>query len=466
MAIRVRTTRNQEEYAAALGGIGHYFGGGWTPEETQSEFGRNPAARAAARRVRRRRDRRRRRRLPVRAHDSRAGSFPAPASRVVGVLPTHRRQGILGRMMRAQLDDIRERGEPLAALWASEETIYGRFGYGLASQDVMVQASRVHAELQRGPADASGRRGSSATTRRSRPSRGSTTASAAASPGFVSRSTDLVGASQARRPPRAPAWSGRAEPPPARDRRPAGRIRALPDQARVRGCDEQEPGAGDRGDRGVARSRPASSGATCSQSTGGSIESTATLPADHPLFLLVRAPEPLDWKVFDGLWLRLVDVGAALAARSLAADGRVTFELHADPMLPDNVGHLDARSRPRAPLVAVAPTSGSTCRRSRPPTSAASRSPTWRAPARRRGRAGRHRPGRRALPRRREAVVPRDLLSRNRTRIATATGPSESALRRCSGPSPHDAIGPGTPTPRLPALRRRRGAASPTALPG
>ena len=41
-------------------------------------------------------------------------------------------------MMRAQLDDIRDRGEPLAALWASEETIYGRFGYGLASQDVMM----------------------------------------------------------------------------------------------------------------------------------------------------------------------------------------------------------------------------------------------------------------------------------------------------------------------------------------
>ena len=36
-------------------------------------------------------------------------------------------------MMRAQLEDIRERGEPIAALWASEEVIYGRFGYGMAS---------------------------------------------------------------------------------------------------------------------------------------------------------------------------------------------------------------------------------------------------------------------------------------------------------------------------------------------
>ena len=36
-------------------------------------------------------------------------------------------------MMDAQLRDVHERGEPIAALWASEETIYGRFGYGLAA---------------------------------------------------------------------------------------------------------------------------------------------------------------------------------------------------------------------------------------------------------------------------------------------------------------------------------------------
>src|SRR5438128_1559670 len=36
-------------------------------------------------------------------------------------------------MMDAQLLDVHERGESIAALWASEETIYGRFGYGIAS---------------------------------------------------------------------------------------------------------------------------------------------------------------------------------------------------------------------------------------------------------------------------------------------------------------------------------------------
>ncbi len=51
----------------------------------------------------------------------------------VGVHPTHRRRGYLGRLMRTLHDDARERGEPLAGLEASESSIYGRFGYGVAA---------------------------------------------------------------------------------------------------------------------------------------------------------------------------------------------------------------------------------------------------------------------------------------------------------------------------------------------
>ena len=61
------------------------------------------------------------------------GSLPCAGVTVVGVYPTHRRRGILRGMMDAQLADVHERGEPIGALWASEETIYGRFGYGLAA---------------------------------------------------------------------------------------------------------------------------------------------------------------------------------------------------------------------------------------------------------------------------------------------------------------------------------------------
>jgi predicted acetyltransferase len=51
----------------------------------------------------------------------------------IAVQPTHTRQGVMTRMMQHQINDIHERGEPLAALFASESIIYGRFGYGIGS---------------------------------------------------------------------------------------------------------------------------------------------------------------------------------------------------------------------------------------------------------------------------------------------------------------------------------------------
>ena len=63
------------------------------------------------------------------------GGVIAPAAGVsaVGVLPSHRRQGVLSAMMRHQLTDLRARGELLAVLLATEDTIYQRFGYGAAT---------------------------------------------------------------------------------------------------------------------------------------------------------------------------------------------------------------------------------------------------------------------------------------------------------------------------------------------
>ena len=54
----------------------------------------------------------------------------------VGVLPTHRRRGILNRMMDFHLRDFHERGETLSGLGASEAIIYGRYGYGIGSMQV------------------------------------------------------------------------------------------------------------------------------------------------------------------------------------------------------------------------------------------------------------------------------------------------------------------------------------------
>ena len=148
----IRPTADLDEFKRAVGAIGHYFGG-WPPDdESAQRFSSNlPFERMHA------------------AFDGDrivggAGAFPLELTvpggtvpcggvTVVGVLPTHRRRGVLTAMMRAQLDDIRERGEPVAALWASEEVIYRRFGYGMASLAGEIAISSGYA-LLREPAGA------------------------------------------------------------------------------------------------------------------------------------------------------------------------------------------------------------------------------------------------------------------------------------------------------------------------
>ena len=76
-------------------------------------------------------------------------SIPGGTSAVAGVAnvavqPTHTRQGVMSRMMRRQMNDIHEWGEPLAALFASESAIYGRFGYGVGTVHESWQIDRHH----------------------------------------------------------------------------------------------------------------------------------------------------------------------------------------------------------------------------------------------------------------------------------------------------------------------------------
>ncbi len=66
-------------------------------------------------------------------------TVPAAGVTWVTVRPTHRRQGILRRMMDRQLDDVAAAGEPIAVLIATEATIYGRFGYGIGTRCNVVE---------------------------------------------------------------------------------------------------------------------------------------------------------------------------------------------------------------------------------------------------------------------------------------------------------------------------------------
>src|ERR671935_181647 len=131
MAFDVRTVKDLDEFTAAVFAIGQYFG--MTPTQERMErflelitLERMHAAWSDGAIV-----------GGAAAFSFNVtvpgGDLPTAGVSVVGVYPTHRRRGVLRALMRAQLDDAHERGEPLAALWASEETIYGRFGYGLAA---------------------------------------------------------------------------------------------------------------------------------------------------------------------------------------------------------------------------------------------------------------------------------------------------------------------------------------------
>ena len=76
--------------------------------------------------------------------------LPVAGVTAVSVLPTHRRRGVLRSLMRRQLADIAARGEePIAALWASETPIYGRYGYGRASSHAYFRFERGEGALDR-----------------------------------------------------------------------------------------------------------------------------------------------------------------------------------------------------------------------------------------------------------------------------------------------------------------------------
>jgi predicted acetyltransferase len=82
-------------------------------------------------------------------------SVPAAGVTMVSVAGTHRRRGVLTSMMRRQLDDVHSWGEPLAVLTASEPVIYGRFGYGVGTYHLNadIDTTRVRLSVPPGTDD-------------------------------------------------------------------------------------------------------------------------------------------------------------------------------------------------------------------------------------------------------------------------------------------------------------------------
>ncbi|MEU3167674.1 GNAT family N-acetyltransferase [Streptosporangium sp. NPDC006930] len=77
------------------------------------------------------------------------GPIPVGGVTAVGVLPSHRRRGILSSLMTRQLSDLHERGEAVAALYAAEAAIYGRYGYGRAADSLLFRIPTAKAAFTR-----------------------------------------------------------------------------------------------------------------------------------------------------------------------------------------------------------------------------------------------------------------------------------------------------------------------------
>jgi predicted acetyltransferase len=260
---------------------------------------------------------------------------PTAGVTVVGVLPTHRRRGVLRELMRAQLDDVHARGEPLAVLWASEGGIYGRFGYGLASLFGDLEIRRQYAAFAR-PVAWNGEARLVSLGEALGPVSEVYERVAAETPGMFARWEEW--------------WRSRVLVDPEWRRSGGGEKACVV----FDGGDGPEAYALYRVNSSFREGL--STGVTfVLEAVGVSPAATAAvwrylldldwmervqasnLPVDHPLRLLLTDSHGIRFRIGDALWLRLVDVDAALAARGYAGDDAVVVEV-SDEFCPWNRG--------------------------------------------------------------------------------------------------------------------------------
>jgi predicted acetyltransferase len=264
------------------------------------------------------------------------GDVPAGGVTMVGVLPTHRRRGILSKMVHVQFEDSRERGEPIAVLWASEGAIYTNFGYGMATRHGAIDIERERTTIRVPPA--SGVRSvllSKDEALKTFPD--VYERMRAVVPGMNERSMEW--------------WKLHRFHDPESERDGAspmifvlieidGNPEAYaiynvlqkwgPDGISASVLDVLEEGATSPVARVelwrwlfgvdlIARFR------------------AYWLAIDHPLTWVLEEPRRLRMRVQDGLWLRIIDLGEALARRAYLVDGRIVLEV-TDEAIPDNTG--------------------------------------------------------------------------------------------------------------------------------
>jgi predicted acetyltransferase len=245
---------------------------------------------------------------------------PTAGVMAVGVLPTHRRRGALTALMRRQLADAHERGEPLATLFAAEGGIYPRFGYGLASLAGDIELPKPEARLWEAEPLGQAR--------------------------LVESEEEMLdvlpGIFDRIQPGTTGMWTR------SRDWWKVRRLGERPGHGTLMAVVIELDGRPEayalyRLDFGI-RHMVTETKLDVLEALAASPDGLAAiwrfllaidwvaridaywLPLDHPLFLWLQESRRMRFKVVEALWARLVDVGAALAARSLR-EGEVVLDV-------------------------------------------------------------------------------------------------------------------------------------------
>jgi predicted acetyltransferase len=283
-----------------------------------------------------------------------APAAPCAGVTMISVRPDHRRRGLLTRLLRTLHDQARERSEPFAALWASESPIYGRFGYGPAIPTLELEARRTHVRFTVPAPVEDVVLVDTATARRELPP--IREAVRRQRPGMLSRSDAW--------------WDTLLDDDPVAERDGAGeRCHALV-PGRGYALYRVAPSWTDGVPDGTVRVRelhatdPEAAAALWAFVTDLDLTSrivAGARPVDDPVLAMVEDSARLTVTHGWPLYLRLLDLPAALTARRYAADGDLVLEV-TDAHLPDNAGRWEltieggvasCRRTDRAPVLSL-----------------------------------------------------------------------------------------------------------------
>jgi predicted acetyltransferase len=268
---------------------------------------------------------------------------PAAGVTWVAVKPTHRRQGVLTRMMRRQLEDVRDRGEPLAILWASESVIYGRFGYGVSTLGAEFEIERPWAKIAHGH-DGQGKMRLVSRDEALAAWPAVYAAVAAGQPGMFARSEDwwehkILMYEEVK--PEQKSYKFRVQY--EEDGEPLGyalyTVKANWTRNNPDGTLEVEE---------LMTLSDHAYTALWNYLFGVDLISTVKIwrrRPQEPLIWLLDEPRRLYSNTHDALWLRIVDVEGALQARRYADEGRITIEVR-DGFCSWTAGHYELEGGP------------------------------------------------------------------------------------------------------------------------